>query len=438
MKHTGAILDFDNGKGCLYDPQSILANSKNSLNGDGVIYMIFELGALSPNESKSFTFSYYLNDKLEQLIGDITDQDIKITPEDGLHFSVERSDKETYQLIEAQMLTVGSNAPGITKRRFSFQYDKKSLPDGIELMVNDRALAQGEKKFRYNRKIPINLTRNSSYQAEEPTSIVINTLDTQCHQKSSFSITIAPKKRNVSLSIEKPPPTVLDTFDQLAPVSVKVLVNGKEVSTQVFNDFEIESYCDGIECRIEKDTNNNQFLLYLKPKKILAFTAVGEVPIELELTQGTFEDDEAKGSTTVYVEDIGFKKWIEPLVWLLLLLLLLWYLYGITLGKKRFKKNQVVSYEELVRGKRDPNSTREYYLRKEVGFFDMLIPYKAQEVRIQDIIFRAELNRRVYLSKKSQEYMKYNGRDVDEAGKKHLRLDGGDTLKTDYAIYTIL
>ena len=437
IKHTGAILEFDHGKGCLYDPETILSKSQNSLNGDGVVYMIFELGEMAANESKTFSFSYYLNDKLEQLIVDITDQDLKVSPADGLAFDVARTASNVYEKTVTKNISIMSNVSGINKRRFRLHYNTETLPKGTKLMFNGKALSDAQ-MFRYNQNIAISISRNSDYKTDDMRSIALSSIDIKCHQKSHFSVTMTPEKRKVTLAIQKPPATALDALETLEPVSVKVLVNGKEMKGQGLKDLEISSHCDGINCSIQKDVANNQFLLYIKPKKILAFTAVGEVEIKLELTKGTFEDDQAKATTSIYVEDIGFKKWIMPLLWLLLLLLLLWYLYGITLGKKRFKKNQVVSYEELVRGKRDPYSAREYHLRKEVGFFDMLIPYKAQEVRIQDMIFRAERNRRVYLSKKTQEYVKYNGRDVEEAGKRHLRLDGGDTLKTDYAIYTIL
>jgi len=437
IRHMGAILEFDNTNGCLYDPQRILSKSKNALNGDGVIYMIFELGRVSPGESKNLTFSYYLNDKLEQLISDITNQDVKVEPAEGISFPVERINSIEYKKMDTKNISIHSKAPGINKRRFTIINDTNKLPKGIRLAVNGKVIGKSQKQFKYNKDIPITILRNKDYDVSNTEELTLYTEDTKCGKRSSFKVVIKPKKRNITLTMEGLPTTRLDELNKAKPIAVKVMRDNKQITGESFKDFAIESDCKGVRCHISKDEVNNQFLLYVKPKKILAFTAVGDVPIKAIVTEGTFEDDHAEQTTMVNIEDIGWKKWIEPGLWLLLLLLLLWYLYGITFGKKRFKKNQVVTYEELKRGKRDPNSERDYYLRKEVSPLDMFIPYKAQEVRIQDMIFRAERNRRVYLSKKSQEYVKYNRRDIDEAGKMHLRLGGGDTLQTDYAIYTI-
>jgi hypothetical protein len=200
----------------------------------------------------------------------------------------------------------------------------------------------------------------------------------------------------------------------------------------------MEIDCKSLNCTLKKEIEHGRYLLKVYPELIAAFTRTGDTPITLELVEATYPKDHAETQFTYTVKDIGWKKWIDPGVKLLLLLFLLWYLWGVTGGKRRFKKNQVVTYAPIRKGKIKRDDERDYYLRKHIPWWDMFIPYRSQRTRVEDLKFIALRNRQIYLAKRSQDMVLHNGLSIDEAGRKDMRLNPGDILKTDYALYTIL
>jgi hypothetical protein len=577
LTHRGAILAFDKFKGCLYDPDKIVENSVDPYTGDGVIYMVFDLGILPSEDIKTFSWSYYLDDDLEKVADEIYSKDpklevqpssisytlkhheknekknadsenekvvlhptnqkflddgskhtvtiqlkegerlpegvnlvvgdtkqtisntnrkvilptqytydekiviqvlfdrkwrekttkkvafkigtsneegsydlltVKFIPEkddtlflssdsETLNYTVPYGETRRYESLHTKQFTIQSKANKGIKHKALLTLENESMPKGLILKINGVAL---DDSFTYNIGVPLSLTlyRNNSYKEEKENNINLIFRDEQLKQDILIPVQFTPSARTLQIDVKPLNPSArLDELKISDELEVTLYANGKKIESDSFSAYELKADCKGVKCNLRKDKEAKKFFLKVKPKFILGLTRTGNIPIKIQLIEGVYPGDSAENTFTYTVEDIGWKKWIEPFKWLVLLLILLWYLWGITGGKKRFKKNQVVRYAPIKRGEVQRKNEMDYHLRKKLPWWDALIPYRAQRYRVANLKFKAVRNRQIYLDKKSQALVDYNGLKIENEGQKDLKLFPGDTLRTNHELYTI-
>ncbi len=580
VTHYGAILAFGKHKeGCKYDPDEIKFKNRKRFSGDGVIYMIFELGTLKAGEEKSFSLSYYLDDNLEALVKRLRAKDPKLQtdkslisfkmrhhnqlepkntalqsiklfsknpdyrktndkfvirmslkkgkmPEgvkimvgkgskaqelkskdvvldqkfafdedipvfaiydkqwkdeksselkyvleisknrskgsekfhtnislefiplkndtivadiegEKLKFKVPYGGGREYDKIDSRSFIVNSKANNGKSRTASLVLNEKEKIKGLEYRVNGKNIETNQFTYMLGKPIMLDLYRNNEFSQNSTEHINILFMDIKSKQHFLLPIEIAPLNKGLAMKVEPEHPRV--TLGRLKSVSdVKIMLLRDDKTIDPIDEYDLEAECQGINCELIKVPGSNMIQLKIKPSFIEAFTRTGDVPIKLELVGGLYPGDYAQKDFIYTVVDPGWKKWINPLFYLLGILFLLWYLYGVTIGKKRFKKNQVITCAAIHKGKVDRDAERDYHLRKQLPWWNSLIPYRSQRTQVEDLRFIALKNRQVYLSKRSQEFVAHNGLEIDEAGLKDMKLYPGDNLRTDHSLYTIL
>ncbi len=368
----------------------------------------------------------------------LKDDSIIIEGEDHLNYSIPYGESKSYEDIGQNTFTLKSKASKDTARHAKILVDPKKIPIGLHLKVNSANLGE-DFIYRFGKAITLSLERNVEYVDEEGTAVTLTIVDTTTGQKIPLEVSLKPLSRELEIAIVPENSLVrLDELEESNDTVVTLFANGKRIEGDSFSAYQLKADCGSLNCTLQKDEENHQFLLKVSPAFIMALTPTGETPITLTLEEGFFPNDKAKKEFIYNVEDIGWKKWIDPLINLLLLLLLLWYLWGITGGKKKFKKKQVVTHAPIHRGKIDNDAERDYMMRAYVPWWDTFIPYRAQRTQIEDLRFIAIQNRRIYLAKRSQIDVQYNSLEIMDPGMKDMKLNPGDTLKTYQAQYTIL
>ena len=383
------------------------------------------------NEKGSYTF-------LKVVLIPKKDDTLFLEPgAEELNYTVPYGEIKKYEVLNTKQFSINSKAAKGIKHNATFSFGNKQMPKGLQFRVN--GITMGE-NFTYQLGVPVELTlyRNNSYKEEKEYSLELKFEDLTVKQEIMIPVNFNPLPRELRIDVNPVHPSVrLDKLKEASEIDVTLYANDKRIANNSFSQYKLKADCGGLKCKLRKDEEQKKFFLKIKPNFILGSTSTGDVPITVQLVEGVYPNDHAEKTFTYTVEDIGWKKWVEPLKWLLLLLLLLWYLWGITGGRKRFKKNQVVRYARIKRGEVQRKDEMDYHLRKKQPWWDVLIPYRAQRHRVEDLEFTATRKRQIYLARNSQALVKYNGLEIEGEGQKDLRLSPSDTLRTDYALYTI-
>ena len=312
-----------------------------------------------------------------------------------------------------------------------------ALPKGIDIRINGVSLGKTY-HFTLDKPITIEIYRNRQFKLSTDKTVRLLLKDLGNGQQVMVPTKLHPVERVLNIQVDpQAPHATLDHLKDTNATALYLFADGKKIRGDALEKFHFIANCGGLNCRLIRDFRHDRYLLKIKPNFILGMTPTGEIPIQIQIEQGVFHGDIASKTFNYTIEDIGWKKWLKPLAVTLILLILLWYLWGITGGKKRFKKNQTVRYAPIRHGEIQRKIEREYHLRKTLPWWEALLPYRAQRSRVEDLEFIARHNRKIYLSKKSQNSVKHNGGIIEDPGRKDLYLSPRDTLKTDYALYTI-
>jgi len=216
------------------------------------------------------------------------------------------------------------------------------------------------------------------------------------------------------------------------------LYRGKEKIRDI-SAYALEADCDGVACEVEKNSADGTFVLSLYPSFVMALTPTGKIPVTLELIDGVYPHDQAKRTFSYEITDIGFwDKWKTPLCYLILLFILLCYILGVTVWKKKFSKtSSVTTFDKDRHGNEKPYTDSYHPLLKEAGFLSRLVPCASQSVVLESIKVVATKRGKIFLSKKTQDDAKIRGKKIKEPGKEDIELRSRDKVETYDYIYKI-
>jgi hypothetical protein len=242
-----------------------------------------------------------------------------------------------------------------------------------------------------------------------------------------------PDKLGVVSSLKVPPIKVTE-LDQAPGVTIKPLLNNREVTAEEFGDLYLERMDDsGLDLEIE--TKEGVWLVRPKAKwGIPCFTKTGIQRIELELRA---RSREVVSTRTVVEFDIRsvsfFRKCGAFLIGLLAFLFLLWYAWGIY-KKPRFCRGSEMVYQRSTRFRQ----ARAMTFPLCGSFFKRyLIPYLPETRVVEGIKFKS--SRRcsyIYLPREVQDKrMSISGERIEDPGRRDWRISNGEELLVDSGNY---
>jgi hypothetical protein len=208
--------------------------------------------------------------------------------------------------------------------------------------------------------------------------------------------------------------------------------NQRPPTEEEFKDLDLVKTGGG---RIGVDVKKEDGYWMVKPSEFwcACFTSTGKDSLVL-----TMESDDSRITPTgdqvviqVEIEDVSFWK---KCGWLFIVfgvfLILLWYIIGL-LKKPRFRKASEIEYfKSKPHGFEKKKMSRESFGLPRGFIARYLIPYRAESRSIDGITFKATRSSSVVLSKKSQkENMFIGGNEIDEPGRRDIKLTKGEVLE---------
>ncbi len=242
---------------------------------------------------------------------------------------------------------------------------------------------------------------------EEQTAVVEGYIPGFYQGEKEAAVSGVPE-RTLELSAEHEPwEYPLDEWEEDHELVFTVLADGTPVDEE-----ELAGMIDGAAVDVENgsisfDISQEGSAVVLTPKEpgITALQSTGEHEVTLTLP-GSYEGEEAAAVETVNVVDIPFvEKYLPFILWILVLLLLLIYIFGL-LRKPRFEHNsfRMVVEEQRIRhgikGKPQANT----YNFKTPALSRWLVPYVPEKKNISGLTFIAsKMKGQVMLAKNSQD-----------------------------------
>lgn len=443
IPHRTEIMYF-NDDGCRYDPKKIKTNVFNEDPIDAVIYMVFDLGSLMPNELKDFNLSYLLDDDLDKLAkglikkyypmkSAIKDHEpikpivYKFTPNfepvGTSHFIIEAESGEHIK---------------VDNRDHNYQLKANNIPKGIQIRFGGKDLTASNKSitipFKYGEKITYTVFRNKDFKEKNPKTIKLTLDKNGDAENNKIEIEIKPKPRKLTFKIGAGSTLSdvvkinLSDLENSDPIPIKVYAGDTELTPDEYEALKfdvidvdgIDGGKSGIGIKLELDSLTD---LGLVPMYCL--TKTGE---DLEVTvdgqSGIYTNEVGKGKLYVHiVEDMTWWEQCRMLISIILgILFLLWYLFGLY-TKDRFCRSQTIDKYKV-----DDDGDRIRILppikfKKKVNWWQELVPYKREWMYFEGMKFMAGTNcGSVYLSKKTQADLLVDGFEFDDPGKRDERI----------------
>jgi hypothetical protein len=205
---------------------------------------------------------------------------------------------------------------------------------------------------------------------------------------------------------------------------------------------ELAGLIDGAEVEVENgsidfDVSQRGSAVVLTPNEpgIMVLQSTGEHDVALTLP-GSYEGEQAAVVDTVNVVDIPFvEKYLPFILWILVLLLLLIYIFGL-LKKPRFEKNSfrmVVEEQRIRHGIKGKPQANTYNFKTPV-LSRWLVPYVPEKKNISGLTFIASrMKGQVLLAKNSQnEELQIRNRPLEKkAGREDVPIATNTTITTE-------
>ncbi len=463
--HTSYILDYHKGNkgadcpGCFYDPNQLAKYSMDEFYGDGIIYMSFNLGMLKKNELKKFKFYYIFSKDIPNLIKNlpvvsktkISTGSIKIKYKNTINYE----NVSTNSLVMNQ---IGGDPDKYLHKAF-LKWSvgmMSSLPDGIKLEINGHSLSKNQKQipfeFYYNKPIKFEILRNKDFRLPSEKTIELEViLDKRIVDKkeiqekgelNTVKLTIKPIKRTITFKTNSPnnSTSILDLKNSEA-LEIEISADGKKIiDPDELKKFKLDIDLEGINYKLTKNENTHKVSLKLLPEFPLCRTQTGDININITVDKGFYPHDEGHYILNYHITDASsfWEKCKEFIIGVLIALLILWYLFGL-IRRNKFCKRQAIVKE----GVKDDDGfvlrrDSSYNLKKRVKFLQKLIPYRADRVKLDGIIYIAsESCSSVYIAKNSQSSLKIDYQEIDKPGTKLKKIFNGTSLQDDQNNYIL-
>ena len=178
LPHKSYLYNFKTFQSCIYDPKNLVdgINIKENESKDAIIYMVFNLGSMAPRSTKTFKFSYILDDDLKTLANNVIQmyypQKSKVIV-DQPTVQIMQHNEDRYKKAMSSSFVVKEEAGKCLKpdkRRHKYKLTIDNLPIGVMVSVGGQKLTHDHHSvtipFRYNKKIDYTIWTNREFKSK--------------------------------------------------------------------------------------------------------------------------------------------------------------------------------------------------------------------------------------------------------------------------------